>query len=129
MFQFEVLSGDAAGSQWLARRFPLQLGRSAASDFQIEQPGVYDQHATFDLDATGHLALSIHPPAQGAVNGEPVTTAVLRNGDLLTFGSARLRLWLAPVQQRGLRLGELLLWGIWFGVAAAQLALLRWLWS
>ena len=129
MFQFEVLSGKQAGGLWLARRFPVRLGRSRESDLRVEEPGVYDAHAAFAFDEHRHLQLHVLEPATAAVNDEPTRLRALRNGDVLRFGSVTLRLWLAPVRQRGLRLGEALLWLLWFGVAIAQLALLRWLWN
>jgi hypothetical protein len=129
MFQFEILSGKPAGGFWLARRFPVQLGRSPASDLRLEEPGVYEQHASFDLDAQNRLQMCVHKPALASVNGQPASQTALRNGDRLTLGSATLRLWLAPVRQSHLRLGEVLLWSLWLGVGAGQLLLLRWLWS
>jgi hypothetical protein len=129
MFQFEILSGKQAGGLWLARRFPVRLGRSAGNDLRLEESGVYEEHAVFEMDGNRHLTLRVIEPALTAVNGQPTSEATLRNGDVLTLGSARLRLWLAPARQSHLRLGEFLLWGLWFGVAAAQLLLLRWLWQ
>jgi len=129
MFQFELLSGKQAGGFWLARRFPVRLGRSPASDLRVEEPGVYDDHATFEFDDQRRLQMRVQEPALAAVNGQPTQRAHLRNGDRLTLGSATLRLWLAPVRQSHLRLGEALLWALWIGVALVQLLLLRWLWN
>lgn len=128
MFQFEQLTGEQAGGHWLARRFPVRLGRSPASDIRVEAAGVYDAHAVFTLDDAARLKMTVLDPARAAVNGEPVAEAALRNGDVLQFGSASLRLWLAPLRQSHLKLGEALLWLLWCGVAVIQLALLRWLW-
>lgn len=127
-FQFQVLTGNAAGGLWLARRFPLRLGRGAGCDLRIEEPGVYEEHATLTLEDR-RLWLRVRPPALAEVNGEPAAEAALRAGDVLTLGSAQLRVWLAPTRQRGLRLGEGLLWALWLGVLLAQFFLLRWLWA
>ena len=128
MFQFEVLSGTTAGGTWLARRFPLNIGRSTTSDIRLEDPGVYEEHATLCLDDQRRLQLAVHEPALAALNGQPTTSAPLRNGDHLTLGSASLRIWLAPVRQAHLRWGEACLWALWIGAAGAQILLMRWLW-
>lgn len=128
MFQFEILSGKQAGGFWLARRFPVRLGRSAGNDLRLEEPGVYEEHAVLDLDDHRRLTLRVEQAALAAVNGQPVTQTTLSNGDQLTVGSATLRLWLAPVRQSHLRLGELLLWTLWLAVGASQVCLMRWLW-
>ena len=46
------------------------------------------------------------------VNHQPVQTALLRNGDVITLGSVKLRFWLAAAQQRGLRLREGFVWAL-----------------
>ena len=49
MIQFSILSGKKAGTSWVARRFPVRIGRAAVSDLQIEEEGVWDQHLQVDF--------------------------------------------------------------------------------
>ncbi len=71
--------------------------------------------------------LTIAPNALTTVNGEPAQTAVLRNGNVITIGSARLQFWLAAARQRGLHLREEFVWVLLAIVTAAQFALIYWL--
>jgi pSer/pThr/pTyr-binding forkhead associated (FHA) protein len=71
--------------------------------------------------------LATAPNALTTVNGEPVQTAILRNGDIITLGSAKLQFWLAAARQRGLRLREAFVWALLAAVTAAQFALIYWL--
>ena len=65
--------------------------------------------------------------ALAAVNNQPVQTARLRNGDIITLGSVKLQFWLAAVRQRGLRMRELFVWTLVVAVTAAQVTLVYWL--
>ena len=127
MVRLDVLSGKKAGTTWVARRFPVQLGRSARSDFQSEEPGVWEQHAGIVANADEGWVLEAQGEASVSVNGKPARRAVLRNGDAIDLGSLRLRFWLADVRQTGLGFREWLVWTILLTVTAAQVALLFWL--
>ena len=65
--------------------------------------------------------------ALASVNRRPVQTAMLRNGDLITLGSAQLQFWLGAARQRGLRASEFLVWTLVVGVTAVQVALIYWI--
>ena len=47
-----------------------------------------------------------------AVNDQPQTSARLRNGDIISFGSAKIQFWLAAPRQRGLRAREGFVWAV-----------------
>ena len=53
------------------------------------------------------------------MNGEPVQSALLRNGDSIQLGAATVQFWLAEVRQRGLAGREFL---VWTGIALATLS-------
>ena len=124
MVQLQILSGKQAGARWVARRFPVRIGRDNDSDLQLEQDGVWDQHCELTLDRAEGFVLSARLEALMAVNHQPVRSTRLRNGDIVELGSARLRFWLAEVPQRGLIWREAVVWLLVAIVSAAQIALL-----
>ncbi len=69
----------------------------------------------------------VEPPALAVVNGTQVTRAILRNGDTIDCGSAKLQFWLADSVQRGLRPREFAAWAGIVMVLLLQVGLLYWL--
>ena len=127
MVQLEILSGKKAGAAWVARRFPVRIGRAATADLCLEENGVWDQHLELNFDPPLGFKLVVQPDALATVNGEPVRETVLRNGDCIEIGSVKLRFWLGETRQVGLRFRE---WSTWFALAtitAGQVALIYWL--
>jgi hypothetical protein len=128
MIQLNVLSGKKAGSQTVVRRFPFRIGRAPQNELQMEDDGVWDLHLTLELNRDNkRITLAVAPDALAAVNNQAVQTTALRNGDIISFGSAKIQLWLAAVKQRGLRLRESFVWAILIAVTAAQFFLIYWL--
>lgn len=127
MVQLEKVSSKTAGAKWAARRFPVRIGRSAGSDFRLEEAGVWDEHLQIVLDPTVGFQLQVHPNALVTVNGQPVQNAVLRNGDQIELGAVKLRFWLSEARQRALGFSESLVWTILLGVSLGQIALIYWL--
>ena len=127
MVQFNILTGKKAGAQPAARRFPFRVGRAPGNDLQLDDDGIWDQHLTLDFNRQKGFTLATAPNALVTVNGSPVQTAILRNGDLITLGSAKLQFWLAAARQRGLRLREAFVWVLLAAVTATQFALIYWL--
>jgi hypothetical protein len=127
MVQFSILSGKKVGASWVTRRFPVRIGRASNSDFQAEEPGVWDQHLQVDFIPADGFVLSAQPNALATVNGHPVKETVLRNGDLIEAGSLKLQFWLSETRQAGLSLRE---WVTWVAIAAislGQIVLIYWL--
>jgi len=127
MVQLRVLSGKQAGALWIARRFPVRIGRAAKAQFRADDPGVWDEHALLELSRTEGIIVAARTGASLRVNGESVPKAVLHNGDRIDLGSLTLQFWLSETRQSGLSLREA---GTWIGIAAvvaAQVALLYWL--
>jgi pSer/pThr/pTyr-binding forkhead associated (FHA) protein len=127
MIQFNILSGKKAGARAAARHFPFCIGRAAANDLQLEDDGVWDRHLTLEFRKSEGFALTVDSNAIATVNGENVQTKILRNGDLIMLGSAKIQFWLAPARQRGLRIREGFVWALIVLVTLGQLGLIYWL--
>ncbi len=127
MIQLNVLSGKKAGSQPVVRHFPFHVGRAAGNDLQLDDAGVWDRHLALECQRGEGFKLTTAPDALAAVNNQPVQTARLRNGDIITIGSVKLQFWLASVRQRGLHLREIFVWALIIIATAAQFALVYWL--
>ncbi len=124
MVQLNVLTGKKAGDSLLTRHFPVQIGRSKTSDLQLEEAGVWDEHLTIRADRLEGFILETRPDASTSINGQPVERAVLRNGDVIEFGSQKLQFWLSEARQRGLRFWEWLVWITLVATCAGQIALI-----
>jgi pSer/pThr/pTyr-binding forkhead associated (FHA) protein len=127
MVQFNILSGKKAGAQSAARRFPFHIGRALGNDLQLDDDGIWDRHLTLEFNRQKGFTLATAPNALVAINGGTVKTAILRNGDIITLGSAKLQFWLAAAKQRGLSLREAFVWVLLVAVTAAQFVLIYWL--
>ena len=127
MLQFQILSGKSAGVFWDARRFPVRIGRATGNDLQLEDDGVWNEHFQVALHPVDGFVLSVHPGAIVMVNQTPASTTRLRNGDLVTAGSAQLCFRLKETRQRGLRLREWFVWSLVLGVILGEVVLIGWL--
>ena len=127
MIQFNVLTGKKAGASWVARRFPVRVGRAADSDLQLAEEGVWEDHFQVRFASGEGFILAAHAEARTAVNGQAVQEITLHNGDIVTLGAMRLQFWLAPTRQRGLEWREWLTWAGIALVALLQVALVYWL--
>jgi hypothetical protein len=127
MVQLKFLSGKQAGTVWVARRFPVRIGRSVSADLQLEENGVWDQHLQLDFNLTEGIVLSALPNALATVNGQPVRQAVMRNGDAIDIGSLRMQFWLSETRQVGLSFREGLTWAGIAAVSLGQVGLIYWL--
>jgi hypothetical protein len=127
MVQFKVLSGKKAGSSWETRHFPVRIGRSAGSDLQLEEPGVWDDHLKVALETTEGFMAETQANALANINGQPIQRAALRNGDVLELGSVKLQFWLSEPRQRGQGFREALVWSVISLVCLGQIALVYWL--
>ena len=126
MIQLDVLSGNKAGNRTVVRHFPFRVGRAADNDLRLDDDGVWDEHLTLSFQNRG-FNLAVAPSALIAVNGEPFQNQTLRNGDVITIGSAKLQFWLAAARQRGLRLREMFVWTLLLLVTLGQFILVYWL--
>lgn len=129
MVQLDILSGKKAGNQWVARRFPFRVGRTAQSTLALDDPGVWDAHAEISVRPDEGLVLSSSAEAVTLLNGERIQQAILRNGDLIDLGSVKMRFSLSATQQSGLRIREAAIWVGLAMVCLGQVALIYWLTS
>ena len=129
MVQLHILSGKKAGTTWVARRFPYQAGRSPKDDLHLEEDGVWERHLRIEMRRGEGAVLDCPPEALVAVNGQPVRSVVLRNGDLIEAGSVKLRFTLSPTTQASLRWRETLTWVALGALCLGQVALIYWLTS
>lgn len=110
MIQLQLINGKTAGTQYVARRFPVQLGRARDTHFPLDEPGVWDRHAEITLEPDNIFVVRATAQGRLAVNGEPAEEKSLRNGDVIELGSAQLRFSLSPTQHRSVRPREVLTW-------------------
>jgi pSer/pThr/pTyr-binding forkhead associated (FHA) protein len=127
MIQLNILSGKKAGTQTVARHFPFRIGRAAANNLQLDDDGVWDQHLALEFQKEEGFKLVTSPNALATVNNEPVQSKILRNGDTIAIGSAKIQFWLAAARQRGLRPREGFVWALLIFVTLGQFTLLYWL--
>ena len=128
MIQLQVLTGKQAGTRWVARRFPVRIGRDAASDLRLQEDGVWDRHCELDFDAAQGILLTAQPEALLTVNQEPASSPHrLRNGDSIKLGSVRLRFWLGDPVLRGSRIRESFVWTLIVAICLGQVVLVYWL--
>jgi pSer/pThr/pTyr-binding forkhead associated (FHA) protein len=124
MIELHILAGKKAGSQSAVRRFPFRIGRDRGNDLQLNDDGTWGQHLTLEFRRLEGFTLTAAPETLVMVNHQPVQTALLRNGDVITLGSVKLRFWLAAAQQRGLRLREGFVWVLLTAVVLCQFVLI-----
>ena len=124
MVQFRILSGNKAGDVQVVRHFPFCIGRGTGNDLCLDDPGVWERHFTLKLEKQAGFTLETDADAFLAVNEQPQTSARLRNGDIISFGSAKIQFWLAAPRQHGLRFREAFVWTLLAAVTAFQLILI-----
>lgn len=126
LIQLQILAGASVGTRVAVSRFPFSIGRAEVAHLRLADAGVWDHHLELELRGDG-VEARVLSPALATLNGEPLATARLRNGDTLQLGSATLRFWLAQAIQRDQVARERLIWGFLGALIAAQLAVIVWL--
>jgi pSer/pThr/pTyr-binding forkhead associated (FHA) protein len=127
MVQLSILSGQMAGDVQVVRRFPFCIGRAADNDLCLNEDGIWDYHFMLEFQKQEGFVFQTFEEAFATVNDVPQKNARLRNGDIISFGSAKIQFWLAAPRQHGLRLGEVFVWLLLAAVTAAQIGLICWL--
>jgi pSer/pThr/pTyr-binding forkhead associated (FHA) protein len=127
MIQLRILSGSRKGTVQHAGTFPFSIGRAAAAQLRLEDPGVWDQHLKLVLNLPAGFQLEVQPGALASVNGQPCQQTPLRNGDVIEIGLVKLQFWLSEVEQPSLATRERLTWALIVVLALLQLTLLAWL--
>ena len=128
MLQLKILNGRQAGAELVARRFPFRIGRAPDADLRLEEDGVWDWHLQIELRPDEGFVLSVLPGAVASVGNQPVQQeALLRNGDQIELGAARLQFGLTSTRHRSLALREVLTWMALALLCLGQVALIYWL--
>jgi pSer/pThr/pTyr-binding forkhead associated (FHA) protein len=125
--QLTLISGKAAGTKKVIRRFPFSVGRNPKSDFRVEEAGVWDEHLSFSLTTDAEVELTLQPGALASVNGVPITQTALRSGDVIAFGAAQLEFALSTTRQKSLVVREAAVWISLALLCLVQVALVYWL--
>jgi predicted component of type VI protein secretion system len=129
MVQLQILSGNRTGTRFSGDHFPIRVGRSEESDLTLQEPGVWPRHFQITWQSEG-LILEAEPDALISVNEAAIHRAVLRNGDVITVGSLKIRFSLGPMRQSSLAVCEWLTWValgvLCLGQVALVYLLLRW---
>jgi pSer/pThr/pTyr-binding forkhead associated (FHA) protein len=124
MLQFRAIAGGRDGTSWEVEAFPVNIGRAAGCQVQIESAGVWDRHAEVVFDVEEGFILNGHAGALTRVNGESVQQHRLRNGDIVEVGSVKLQCWLSEVKRRDQAWREKLVWIALAGLTVLQLILI-----
>ena len=127
MIQLKISSGELAGVIHDVRHFPFHIGRSSHSDLRFEEPGIWDEHLKLELVPAEGIVLSTCGQAITSVNGCPVQSVLLHNGDRVEIGSLKMRFWLGETRQARLSGLEWFIWMMLGMVTAAEIGLLIWL--
>lgn len=127
MIQLKILSGKMAGTTFVARHFPVRIGRAAEADLRMEESGVWDEHLQIILAGKDGFMVETQASALATVNGQPAQQTALRNGDLIEIGALKIQFWLSEAPQRGLKIREAFVWAIIAAVTVTQLGLIYWL--
>ncbi|HSY19546.1 MAG TPA: FHA domain-containing protein [Candidatus Acidoferrales bacterium] len=124
MIQLRILSGKLAGEIIFVRQFPFHVGHAPQNELCLEDEGVWDNHLAIGFEKQAGFMLATAPDAFTAVNEQPQQNVRLRNGDVISFGSAKIQFWLAPAKLRGLRLRESFVWLLLAGLTLVQIWLM-----
>lgn len=127
MVEIWMLEGKQAGAWWMARHFPVRIGRDPECDVALDDPGVWDHHVELDYERdAGFLA---RPLSDGIVlvDDQPVGAVPVRNGSTLRLGGALLQFWIAPAAQRAFTVLEACLWTGLLLLCAGEVWLMLWL--
>jgi hypothetical protein len=127
MVQLRFLSGRQAGQVVKVEHFPWSLGRSNASDLQLAEAGIWDQHLEIHLRESEGFVASLKTSALGTLNGQAFESARLRNGDMIELGANKLQFWLSETQLRDWRWRERATWCALALLCLAQVGLIYWL--
>lgn len=126
MLSFKILSGKSAGRVISVRRFPFSVGRSQKADWVSDDAGVWENHALFSLDPASGFQIAASGDASVLVNGTPVKSARIRNGDSVRCGAMEFTCWLSAATQKRLGLMEGVTWVL---VAAVWITQAVWLYQ
>ncbi len=127
MVLLRILSGKKADTEVVTRHFPFRIGRAANADLSLQEAGVWEQHGVLSLEESGQFQLLACGEAFFIVNGERLQSSLLRNGDAIEMGAAKIAFSLSPTRHHSLVWRESLTWAALVILCGAQVALIYWL--
>lgn len=112
MVQLEILRRGQASAKHSVQTFPCVIGRAAGCGVRLDEPGIWDEHASlrheddlgFSLIASGGGSLTI--------GGETVREGRIKNGDTFELGAVAIRFWMSTTRPRSHRSGDIVFWSI-----------------
>ena len=104
--------------------FPCRIGRSNSDDIVFEDAGVWSSHVTLQLTSSLEIECISNPASITRINGKPVTSGTLHNGDLLELGAVRMWAFLAPAPLPSSRFREAIFWLVVISILVAQMLLM-----
>ena len=110
MIQLRILNGKKAGTEFVARRFPVRVGRAPDADLSLEEVGVWDWHLEIYFSPAEGFHLSVFPGAVASIDHQSIEQTRLRNSDVIEIGAVKIQFSLSPTRHRSLRLREALTW-------------------
>ena len=117
MIELTVLSDPIPGRRFQLEAALIRLGRQKGLEVVLDERGVWGVHAEISLDSTGSYVVRPSSQALVTVNTQPQQEHLLRNGDVIGLGAARLRFGICPAAQRSLAVSETAIWMLIAGVA------------
>jgi pSer/pThr/pTyr-binding forkhead associated (FHA) protein len=86
-----ILSGPAAGTEYVLERKRIILGRSPDVGIQIDDPSISSEHVAFELDAAGFGIRDLASTNGVRVNGATTLASALKHGDRISLGECELQ--------------------------------------
>ena len=86
-----MVSGDAAGTEWMLEGARSVVGRSSKAAIELDDPSVSVEHAVFELTAEGFGVRDLASTNGVLVNGKPTLSTGLQHGDRIRLGECELQ--------------------------------------
>ncbi len=127
MVQFDILSGNQAGTRMVARCFPFRIGRAPGNELQLADDGIWDRHLTVEFNPEYGFSLTTALEAIATVKwcagSKDRSSQRRRHHGRLGENPVLAR---RPPRQGSLRLRENFVWALLALVTLGQFALLYW---
>jgi hypothetical protein len=91
-FQLRMMKGVPAYGVYLIEGSAATIGRNEENDIFLVDPSVSRNHATLQLEPDGATLNDLGSTNGTFVNGERVTMARVKSGDVIAFGNTQMRL-------------------------------------
>jgi pSer/pThr/pTyr-binding forkhead associated (FHA) protein len=94
-----MMSGDAAGSEYLIETPSLTIGRGDEASWSIADDSMSSEHAAFEFSGTGIRLRDLGSTNGCRVNGASVQAADLKHGDRIELGESTFQFLLEERQR------------------------------